>query len=365
MNLVKTEIKNKGPITFADFMQIALYNPESGYYSSGMENIGASGDFTTAPEISYLFGYALANQCRDVLKHCDNGVIFEFGAGSGKLCVDILTKLENLQSLPDRYYILEVSGNLKRRQQQFIEKSIPHLSGKVVWLEKWPEEPFQGVILANEILDAMPVNRFIKNEESLYEIHISLNDNDELVETAEPCINNRLKKHVATYVADELSPYKSEVNLFMDDWIAEIYGMLEVGAVFILDYGFPTHEYYHPDRSEGTIMCHYQHKAHPNPLLHIGEQDISAHVNFTHLAEAAFNVGFRVAGYTNQASFLLGNDILELLQNSEDESVNTKQNLKTLLLPSEMGELFKVIGLTKQLDIDLSGFKLNDKRASL
>ncbi|MGL6028197.1 MAG: SAM-dependent methyltransferase, partial [Legionella sp.] len=173
------------------------------------------------------------------------------------------------------------------------------------------------------------------------------------------------------YVSNHLTaleaPYLTEANLFINDWLTSIYQMLNKGAVLLIDYGFPRHEYYHPDRNQGTIMCHYQHHAHPNPLLHVGEQDITAHVDFTHVAEAGYDAGFHIAGYTNQASFLLANGLLGLVHNlnNERDAFRAKQAIKQLTQPSEMGELFKVIALTKDMEIDLNGFLLHDKRVTL
>lgn len=365
VDLIKEKIKNKAPIPFADFMHMALYNPEFGYYNSNLKKLGSDGDFITAPELTPVFGYTLANQFKDILKTLHKPIIFEFGAGLGKLCVDVLTYLEKINLLPDEYHILEVSGYLKSEQQKLIKNKIPHLANRVKWLTKWPEEPFQGVVIANEVLDAMPVNRFIKDKEDLYEIYISVNKNGDLIEEVKPCGNQRLKEHVSDFIKEDLIAYKSEVNLFIDDWILKCHSMLSAGMVFILDYGFPAHEYYHLDRKDGTLMCHYKHQAHPNPLINIGEQDITAHVNFTHVANAAYNAGFHIAGYTNQAAFLLGNDILNIAEKEFSNDIKVKQALKILLQPNEMGELFKVIALAKNLDLELNGFKLNDKRVSL
>lgn len=366
VELIKDKLQTTGDIAFVDFMQLALYAPDLGYYNSGLVTFGPEGDFTTAPELTPLFGYTLANQCAEVLNELSNPILFEFGAGSGRLCVDILTRLEEVNALPFEYHILDVSRRMQLRQQQLVQKEIPHLAYKVKWLSKLPSLPFNGVIIANEVLDAMPVHRFLKTEDELYEIHVGLNKAGEFNEIIKPCVNQNLLKHINKVLPSTDIPYQSEVNLWVDGWLKQCHDMLNVGAMFILDYGFPQHEYYHFDRNQGTLMCHYHHQAHANPLVYVGEQDITAHVDFTHVADAAFDIGFQVTGYTNQASFLLGNGILELLSKITDKSlINTQQAVKTLLQPSEMGELFKVIALTKQLDLTLNGFKLHDKRASL
>ena len=367
LNSICAQVRQQGAIPFVDFMHQALYTPNLGYYSAGSKKFGVGGDFITAPELTPLFGQTLANQCQPVLASLKEPLLFEFGAGSGQLCVDILTHLERLDCLPHEYHILEVSGHLQRRQQELIYAKIPHLIQRVKWLANWPLRPFSGVVIANEVLDAMPVHRFLQTENTLLESYIGLNLKEELQEEFKPCTNPRLISHVQAALPRDLYPYQSEVNLFLGDWLCQCYAMLERGAFFIIDYGFPRHEYYHPDRHNGTLMCHYRHRAHSNPLVQVGEQDITAHVDFTHVAEAAHAAGFHVAGYTNQASFLLANGLLSLLSSVENEHdrIKSQQAVKQLLQPSEMGELFKVIALTKKIDLSLSGFQLQDKRASL
>lgn len=362
---IKNKIKQQGDISFAEFMQSALYNPNDGYYTTKFNKIGKGGDFTTAPEISSLFGFTLAKQIQQIFSDLSKPSVLEFGAGTGKLCVDILMALEKNDSLPDVYYILDLSGELKITQQNMINKYIPHLRDKVVWLKELPTQPLQGVIIANEVLDAMPVKRFVIKDSELFEVFVTLN-NSELTEKLVKNSDTELTNYVAEFVGQDYKYYQSEANLFIDNWIKSIFGIIEKGTAIVIDYGFPAHEYYHSDRNYGTLMCHYQQKAHTNPLINIGLQDITAHVNFTHVAEAGHKVGFNISGYTNQASFLINNGILDLLKDySEKEIVIHNQALKTLLQPSEMGELFKVIALTKNMDIDLNGFQFNDKRVSL
>ncbi|WP_058440436.1 class I SAM-dependent methyltransferase [Legionella brunensis] len=367
-SLIREQIQQQGDMPFVDFMQQALYNPLFGYYSAGLQKFGMHGDFITAPELTPLFGKTLANQCQQLMPHIEAPILFEFGAGSGRLCVDILLQLEHLDCLPQAYYILEVSSNLRQRQQAFIQEKIPHLNARIKWLDRWPQKPFKGIIIANEVLDAMPVHRFLQTEQGLLESYVSLNSDNELEETFKPCTNPRLLKHVQEILPKDLVPYLSEANLFIDDWIKQCADMLEQGVMFLIDYGFPRHEYYHADRGTGTLMCHYQHRAHTNPLIHPGEQDITAHVDFTHVAEAGHHAGFHIAGYTNQASFLLANGLLSLLAELDDDEplrIKAQQAAKQLLQPSEMGELFKVIALSKNMEIPLLGFQLQDKRASL
>lgn len=362
--LLLADIRKHHDVTFAQFMHLILYAPEYGYYTAGLQQFGV--DFTTAPQLTPLFGYTLAHQCADILKQLSAPIIFEFGAGSGRLCVDILTRLEHLQQLPMEYHILEVSGALQRQQRQLIEQAIPHLASKVVWVNTWPSSAFEGVVLANEVLDAMPVHRFLQTNTGLFELYISANTEGGLQEEYKLCTNKRLATQVAAVLKPDVYPYHSEVNLFLEDWLAQCGIMLKRGVMFIIDYGFPQHEYYHPDRHQGTLMCHYRHRAHTNPLIHIGEQDITAHVDFTQVAEAAVKAGFRVSGFGSQASFLLANGLLSLLEEvPDDQMLQQKQAVKTLVQPSDMGELFKVIALTKHWDDALRGFQIQDRRASL
>ncbi len=367
IHTLRAQLEKQEEMPFVDFMQTALYAPGEGYYSSGLTKLGVQGDFITAPELTPLFGKTLANQCSQIFNLLSQPVLFEFGAGTGMLCVDLLKQLEHLNRLPDTYYILELSADLRRRQHELINERIPHLANRVAWLNSWPEKPFNGVVLANEILDAMPVNRFILENTHIMESYIALDANAELTERFKPCENQRLIDYIKQNLPHQNAAYLSEANLFIEDWLVNIYHMLNQGAVLLIDYGFPRHEYYHPDRSQGTLMCHFQHRTHQDPLLHPGEQDITAHVDFTHVAEAGQHAGFHVAGYTNQASFLLANGLLSFLNELDDETelFRAKQAIKQLTHPSEMGELFKVIALTKDLDLDLNGFLLNDKRVSL
>jgi SAM-dependent MidA family methyltransferase len=368
MSLAKTlqqMIQKQKRISFAELMQVALYAPQEGYYSSMKPKFGPSGDFITAPELSPLFGKTLASQCQQIFACLSQPSLLEFGAGSGALCVDLMRQLEVLQALPQNYFILELSSSLRHLQKETIAAKIPHLQHKIHWLSQLPKN-FEGVVIANEVLDAMPVHRFMQTDQGIKESFIGLDADGQLIEEFLPCHNERLLNHIQTKLPQLDAPYLSEVNLFLDGWLKALAECIEKAAVLLIDYGFPRREYYHPDRSCGTLMCHYQHQAHTHFLEHLGEQDLTAHVDFTHVAEAGQDAGFEVAGYTNQASFLLANGLLSLLDDLDEISLfKEKQALKQLTLPHEMGELFKVMALTKQLDLDLQGFLLNDKRVSL
>lgn len=366
MKAIIEKIQRDGPIPFAEFMQLALYAPGEGYYASGHKRIGPGGDFITAPTLTPYFGYALAKQCQAILAQHPDGSILEFGAGTGELCAQILTWLGKHACLPKQYYILEVSPSLRQEQQERI-KALPSEQQKcVIWLDRLPTTPLQGVILGNEVFDAMAVHRFLRQDDKVLESMVDY-QNQVFLERFLPTKNQTLATYVATHIPQSQSPYLSEVNLILPAFMQSLYGILEAGTALWIDYGFPRHEFYHPDRRTGTIMCHYQHQSHSNPFIHVGEQDITAHVDFTHLAESAFDAGFRIAGYTNQASFLLSLGILELPDNTDDAiaSYNAAQKIKKLLEPQEMGELFKVIALQKGPAYALQGFQFFDKRASL
>jgi SAM-dependent MidA family methyltransferase len=361
------KIKNQLPMPFHQYMEMALYDAQFGYYVSRPEIIGQHADFITAPELTPLFGFALANQVKDVFSHCENASILELGAGTGQLCLNILRHLERLDALPEHYFILELSPVLKLKQQELIQKHLPYLFQRVSWLDSWPKPPFLGVVLANEVLDAMPVQRFLWKDGEVLESYIVWDEAfQKLKEDFLPSQDAKLIEYVQSLNLGA-SLYCSEVNPWMMGWLDGLFHALDSGVVFLIDYGFPRSEYYHPDRVEGTLMCHQQHRSHGDFLSQPGMIDITAHVDFTHVAESAHDLGFAVLGYTNQAAFLLSNGILEELSKEADERTYHReaQNLKLLLQSQEMGELFKVIALGKHFDKPLRGFLLQDKRVSL
>lgn len=362
----KNKVQEIGRCSFADYMQMALYEPEYGYYTTKPFILGKKGDFVTAPELSPLFGYTVARQLKEVMQQGFSSIL-ELGAGTGRLCIDILDYLKKHDALPDYYYILELSHGLKSLQQECIAKHHPDLKNRVIWLTSWPTD-FSGVVVANEVLDAMPVHRFLWKNAEVFESYIQYNSaSDCLEETFIVSTNSALINAVNGLGLPPEEEYCSEVNLWMSGWLSGLYNSLKAGIVFLLDYGYPCHEYYHPDRHQGTIMCHEQHRTHPNFLLNPGLQDITAHVDFTAVASSAHALGFDILGYTNQASFLLSNGILELLakeQGSPQYSEFAAQ-LKILLQSHEMGEIFKVIALGKNFNDSLTGFMMFDRRVSL
>lgn len=353
------QIDQHGPIPFADFMQMALYMPQLGYYSNGTQKFGEQGDFITAPEISSLFSKCLANQCQQVLADLSGGAILEFGAGSGIMACDILQALQQKkQALPD-YYILELSAELKARQHALIAKQAPELLNQVTWLDQLPDN-FEGVILANEVIDAMPVHQFIIRDD-VREIFVT-HQNRQLIEHIDAPSSQLLADAIKQLEINFAAGYRSEINLMQTAWIKSLSQCLTQGVIILIDYGFPQHEYYHPDRSCGTVMCHYQHKSHDNPYINVGVQDITAHVDFTAIAQVAVDHELDVLGFTHQAGFLTDCGLTNLVA-SEDPvaQFNYAQQIKRLTLPSEMGELFKVLALGKLYENDLLGFNHFDQ----
>ena len=353
-------------ITFEKFMRLSLYDPQFGYYQKKENIFGYKGDFFTAPEISHLFSKTLAHQCHEVLKNLD-GNILEFGAGTGKMGAVIMKELFKLKSSPKKYQIIELSPKLIEIQRNNILNICPELIDNFEWLTELPSNNWNGIILANEVIDAMPVHKF-KKAENIKEYYVDTKDN-KLCWHIDNISNNifipKIQDIIDKYLSDTDS-YDIEINFYLEGWLKSIYNFLNKGSIIIIDYGFPDSEFYHTSRSTGTIMCHYQQTTHTNPLINVGQQDITAHVNFSHIAEYASDIGFSVSGYTNQAAFLLNGNILDLVSADDDiENYNQTQQIKILTLPSEMGELFKVMNLNKNIEPELSGFSDIDLRHSL
>lgn len=355
-------------LSFASFMQMALYEPGLGYYVAGMRKFGEQGDFVTAPEISSIFSQCLANQCQQVLTQLRNNhpedecYILEFGAGSGIMAADILLSLASQNCLPDKYFILEVSPDLISRQQVLIQQKCPDLFSRVEWLSCLPKAgEFSGVVLANEVLDAMPVHLFTMEENNVIELGIKYENNEFFL------AQNATEKLDLNLSAIRLeNGYCSEVCFAINPWLKDLSNAMARGVVLLIDYGFPESEYYHPQRNQGTLMCHYKHYAHADFLTHIGLQDITAHVDFTAVATAAQNTGFELSGFTTQADFLMAAGLQSLVMSEQvAERFQQAQEIKKLVLPSEMGELFKVIALSKNFDDPLLGFSGVDHRHRL
>lgn len=375
LEIVKADIvANKGCITFARYMELVLYTPGLGYYDANLPKLGSAGDFVTAPEVSSLFSRCLAHQCQQIIELLDgNSCLMELGAGTGQMAADILLELEYHNALPERYLILEISADLRQRQQKMLAGRVPHLFERITWLEQLPAAPLRGVILANEVLDAMPVHRFQFNTTGLHEIYVGWKEG-KLVWHLDKPSSEELVKRVNQLGLPDTEAYESEINLMLPAWLKSIGTCLQQGLILLIDYGFPRHEYYHPDRYMGTLMCHYRHRAHGDPFILAGLQDITTHVDFTAVAESAVvAAGLTVSGYSTQAAFLLNCGLLNLTSSPIDNTVRNpfvrSQQIQTLTSPSEMGELFKVIALTRameeRLDKPLLGFTWQDQRGRL
>ncbi|WP_353570112.1 SAM-dependent methyltransferase [Candidatus Albibeggiatoa sp. nov. BB20] len=348
-----------GAIPFAEFMQLALYEPQLGYYTGNKLKFGAQGDFITAPELSPLFAQTLARQCQQVLQHEKHDTILEFGAGSGILAAGLLQTLEQLNCVPKHYLILELSADLKQLQQETIKKQVPHLLERVQWLNTLPEQKISGFVIANEVLDAMPVQKFQVAEQGIEAFYVAVDENEQFIWQTKAYDNAEITALVDKHQLP--AGYESEMNPQVKGWIQAIADSLESGVALLIDYGYLQDVFYHPQRSMGTLMCHYKHHAHADPLIHVGLQDITAHVDFTAVGNAGIDYGLQVAGYSNQANFLLRCGLLQIMENIEDkegtEYFNFSQQVKVLVMPQEMGETFKVMALaTKNFEQPLLGF---------
>ncbi|MCH7695527.1 MAG: SAM-dependent methyltransferase [Proteobacteria bacterium] len=359
-----------GLISFRCFMEMALYEPGLGYYSAGARKIGADGDFITAPEISSLFSFCLARQCEQIMHLLGGSSIMELGAGTGTMAGDVLAELGRRNCLPEKYFILETSADLRQRQQQLLTAKIPELLNRVEWLESLPDKSFKGVILANEVLDALPVERVVMIDDTLYELQVGWRD-------GAFCWDRKLAdSNLADHIDVMLKQlnvcwsdgYCTEINTGVAAWIASLADILEQGVMIFVDYGYSGHEYYHPQRSDGTLLCHYRHHVHTDPFSYIGLQDITASVDFTAVAQAAVTAELDVKGFTTQAHFLLscGLDEFVSLSAADDKKLlQAGRQAKLLILPGEMGERFKVIALGRNIQEKLMGFQMADHRNRL
>lgn len=344
-----------GSISFADYMQLALYAPSLGYYVSGTTKFGEAGDFITAPEISPLFGGCVARFCQRLLQsELADAEIVEFGAGSGRLAYDVLSFLHQWDCLPSRYAILDLSPDLKAKQKLLLESLPKEARDCVVWLNQLPQDKTPRIFLANEVLDAMPVHRVLLTPEESQEYVVEIDEHDQfkwgLKTITSEILLNTVKTLRKDYLEELDRPYTTEINLNIQPWLQSLADACGAGYVLLCDYGFEAHEYYHPSRYMGTLMCHYRHHSHDEPFYLPGLQDITAHVDFSAVAASANNVGWEVADFTNQAGFLIEHGVEGLfaeLAHSEREQYELAQALKKLTLPHEMGELFKVMILKK------------------
>jgi len=371
VNRIWEEIDARGGwLSFERFMEMALYEPGLGYYSAGASKLGAGGDFVTAPEVSSLFSRCLATQCGEVLQHVSSGAILEFGAGSGVMAADLLNELAAQGALPDRYLILEVSADLRERQRALVQERAPEHAARVEWLERLPEK-FRGVVLANEVLDALPVQRFRIRVDQVNSLGVTwqlgrLDWSETRADAELEAAVRRIEARLGEQLPDG---YTSEINLRLGPWIAGVASALREGVALFIDYGLPQRQYYRSERREGTLLCHFLHRFHDDPLINVGVQDIGAWVDFTAVAEAASAAGLAVAGFATQAHFLIGNGLEQLLAPAASYELASRVQLARqamlLTLPGEMGERFKVIGLSRGFEQPLRGFGVRDLAATL
>jgi len=380
--VIRREIEaSGGAIDFSRFMELALYadgmsaraagqgwpdggfTPGLGYYSGGRQKFGQRGDFVTAPELGDVFARLLARPCADILTAIGNGNILEAGAGSGRLAASLLGELERMGRLPEHYYILDISSELRARQADLIQRTVPSLASRVEWLGELPKK-FRGVVLANELLDALPVERFYIQNNEVRQQQVALKA-DQLIWTNRPA-DETVRARIAPLSLPD--GYCSEIGLAAEAWTRSMADALEQGAVLFIDYGFPRAEFYHPQRTGGTLMCHYRQRAHTDPLILVGLQDITAHVDFTAIAAAGTGAGLDLLGYTSQAAFLIGGGLEDIMADPampDATRLRLANEINRLTSPAEMGELFKVMALDRGVSNPIRGFALQDRRGRL
>jgi SAM-dependent MidA family methyltransferase len=365
--LIAREIDAAGGwISFARYMELALYAPGLGYYSAGSRKLGEAGDFVTAPELSPLFARCIARQLAQLHGEGLRNVL-EIGAGSGALAADVLLEMQTLNCLPEAYCILELSADLRERQRECITRLAPALVGRMQWLDALPAQ-FEGVVLANEVLDATPAHVVTTRGGKLLESFVKRDAAENTFHWFETSASD-VVRHAAEALQLPANGYQSEINLTARALATSFARLLTRGVLLFIDYGFPAHEFYHPQRTRGTLMCHYRHHAHDDPFAFVGLQDITTHVDFSAVAAAAREGGATLAGYASQANFLINCGITELLAQTPASDARAYAPLvaqaQKLLSPAEMGELFKVIALAKNVDAPLLGFARGDKSHTL
>jgi SAM-dependent MidA family methyltransferase len=368
---IHSAIKQQGKITFAELMQYALYTPNLGYYCSEHLPFGKTGDFITAPEISPLFGRSLATQCADIQKYLPEAEIIEFGAGTGALAESLLLSLKEENKLPPAYHIVELNPHLAQQQYQRLQAALPEYIDSIHWCPT-PPKVSAGIIICNEILDALPFERFRFSDEGLQQLFVTVTADNQIQaiwQAATADLAQALEPYIALWQDCPIA-YESEYCLQAQDFLQQALAAFEQGVALFIDYGFVAHEYYHPDRHQGTWLCHQKHLSHEQVFSQLGLCDITAHVNFTYIAQLAKQFGADVAGYCNQAWFLLSNGLLDFFS-AERNTANQETQLKLqnaihlLTAPQEMGELFKVLALSKNYHADLVGFSMRDDRNRL
>jgi SAM-dependent MidA family methyltransferase len=362
--VIASAIAPTGWIDFARYMELALYAPGLGYYASGSTKLGGAGDFITAPELSPLFSRTLARQVAQLLDR-DGDEVIELGAGSGRMARDLLLALAHSDALPSRYAIVEVSAELRARQQETMLALPEALRRRVHWLDELPRR-ITGLVLGNEVLDALPVHIVTWREDRIMERGVTW-DGRVFSWAERPLAPGPLLDRARALSPPP--PYVSEINLLAPALVSTLADALVRGALLFIDYGFGSGEYYHPQRDRGTLMCHYRHRAHDDPFFLPGLQDITSHVDFTSIAHAGVDAGLELKGYTTQAHFLINAGVTDLLAATSPADSATYLPLaaqaQKLLSPAEMGELFKVIALSRGIEGELVGFRAGDQRGLL
>lgn len=358
-----------GWLPFSDYMRLALYTPGLGYYSGGATKFGLAGDFVTAPELCPQFGICLAATIADVLNAPElgsTGQVLEVGAGTGQLAVQILRSLEARGTLPQQYCILELSGELQQRQRERLQQEVPHLASRVTWLDTLPAG-FRGVIIGNEVLDAMPCALVHYSEKGWEERGVIWQDG--LVWQDRPIRDMTLL--MQAMVLPVAGDYLTEIQLEAQGFIKSLATSLEAGVILMLDYGFAADEYYHPQRHMGTLMCHYRHHSHTDPFWLPGLCDITTHVDFSAIWRAGADSGLALEGYLTQGAYLVNAGLLEALNQLDMDDLKAclaaTAATQKLINPAEMGELFKAIAFSKGLALPglLTGFQMGDDSPKL
>ncbi len=362
VDCIKQEIQAQGGlISFEHYMQMALYQPGLGYYSAGATKLGADGDFITAPESTPLFGRCLALQCEQILRGLGAGSILELGAGSGKLALDILRQLEDRDCLPAEYLILEISADLRERQSQTLAELPEQIRSRIRWLDEFPAAGFIGVVLANEVIDAMPVILFQIEQDKISEVCVHETEQGLSLGLMDGMPEEQQQSIRGLFAQQPESTYTSEYNPNLAAWLGGLSDGIEKGCLLFIDYGSSRAEYYHPERTAGSLMCYYRHRGHDNPLWYPGLQDITADVDFTSLAQAGVAHDLRLEGYTTQAHFLMGCGLDQVLQDAQlkepERVAEYLTQVRQLTMPDDMGERFKVMAFSRDLQIPLRGFQ--------
>jgi SAM-dependent MidA family methyltransferase len=366
---IRARIEEEGPLPFSTYMEMALYEPGLGYYSAGLRKFGVGGDFVTAPELGTVFADCLARQVEELGDRLGDYLILEIGAGNGSLAADLLQALA--AAGPERYFILERSAHLRQVQRETLERQAPGLLACVGWLDAPPAEPWQGLVIANEVIDALPVERFHVSREGLQQMLVKASGMDFDWATGPPpqALSAAIESTLGEKLGHLPEGYSSEINPRLGPWLESVTCNLERGCALFMDYGYPRGEYYLPERRTGTLVCHYRHRAVEDPFRWPGLQDLSAFVDFTALAEAGRDLGLDCAGYTSQAMFLFGCGLEGLLQDAarlpDRERLQFTSEVRELTLPGAMGEKFQVMALARGLDQPMRGFMQLDLRYRL